>query len=69
MWIIIFSTLVVLIILAITIGTTIGLKEKGNTPETVLRTTTTTTTTTDTTTTDTTTTSTELTGIVLRNKM
>ncbi len=44
MWIIFFSILVVLIILGVIIGTIIGLKQKGNTPRTVLRMTTTTTT-------------------------
>ncbi len=73
MWIIIFSILVVLIILGITIRTIISFKKKGNTPETVLRTTTTkittTTTTTATTTIITTTTSAKITGIFLWNKM
>ncbi len=84
MWIISFSFFVVLIILGITIGTTISLKKKGNTPETVVRTTTTTIPTTITTTIPTTipttitatipttiptTTSESKTGIFLWNKM
>ncbi len=42
MWIIFFIYVAILIILGITIGTTISLEKKGNTPGTVLRTTTTT---------------------------